>query len=126
MGKARGEGSRWFRYLSKIALAIILPVFSAFVCGFAQSSTRSVSGIVTDREGDPLPSSVVQIEDTVTLNIRSFITRNDGAYYFMDLSPDRDYMIRARLPERVGAGQDSKPFRFAQGSERQSEDRCFE
>jgi hypothetical protein len=84
------------RYLSKIALAIILPVFTAFVCGFAQSSTRSVSGIVTDREGAPLPSSVVQIEDTATLDIRSFITGSDGAYYFMDLSPDRDYMIRAR------------------------------
>ena len=84
------------RYLSKIALAIILPVFAAFECGFAQSSTRSVRGIVTDREGAPLPSSVVQIEDTVTLNIRSFITGNDGAYYFMDLTPDRDYMIRAR------------------------------
>lgn len=80
----------------KTALAVSLLVFSAFVCGLAQSSARSVRGIVTDREGPPLPSCVVQIEDTATLGIRSFITGNDGAYHFMNLDPDGEYVIRAR------------------------------
>lgn len=84
-----------FQYLRKTRLSIIVLVVSAFVCGSAQSLTRSVRGIMTGREGAPLGSAVVQIEDTATLSIRSFVTRNDGAYYFMDLSPDRDYIIRA-------------------------------
>jgi len=84
------------RYLSKTAVAIIVTLFAGFASGFAQSLTRSVRGIITDREGTPLASAVVQIEDTGTLSIRSFVTRKDGVYYFMDLSPDQDYTIRAR------------------------------
>ena len=80
----------------KTALVILFLVFSAFVCVSAQGLARSVRGIVTDRDGAPLVSSVVQIEDEGTLSIRSFITGNDGFYYFLDLSPDRDYLIRAR------------------------------
>ena len=80
----------------KTALPIVFLVFSVFVCGFAQGSARSVRGIVTDREGAPLASAVVQIEDTATLGIRSYLTGNDGTYHFMDLDPDRDYTIRAR------------------------------
>jgi hypothetical protein len=79
----------------KAALAMTFLVFSGFPCGLAQSAARSVVGIVSDREGSPLPSCVVQIEDTATLGIRSYITGNDGAYHFMDLDPDRDYMMRA-------------------------------
>jgi hypothetical protein len=51
---------------------------------------------VVDREGLPLPAAVVQIEDLTSLQVRSFITREDGAYYFCDLDPDRDYKLRAR------------------------------
>lgn len=78
----------------KTTLAIVLFMFAATVCGFAQSSTRCVRGIVTDRNGNPL-ASVVQIEDMLTLEIRSFVAGNDGTYYFTHLSPDRDYIIRA-------------------------------
>ena len=80
----------------RTALAIVVFVSSLFVCGFAQGSARSVRGVVTDRVGAPLASAVVQIEDTATLGIRSYLTGNDGTYYFMDLDPDRDYTIRAR------------------------------
>ena len=87
----------WNRTQAVAALAFIfLSVAGPLVCGYAQSSARSVRGIVTDREGTPLSSSVVEIEDTATLRIRSFIAGNDGAYYFMGLSPDGDYKLRAR------------------------------
>jgi hypothetical protein len=81
--------------MHKTAIPIIVLVLSPFVSGFAQSEARCVRGIVTDREGAPLGSAVAQIEDTASLRIRSFVTRNDGAYYFMELGPDRDYIIRA-------------------------------
>ena len=81
--------------VSTVALAIILSVAVPFVRGSAQTVARSVRGVVTDREGTPLPSTVVQIEDTATLYVRSFITRNDGSYFFVDLDPDRDYILKA-------------------------------
>jgi hypothetical protein len=91
------DKASWNQTQAVSALAFIfLSVAGPPVCGYAQSSARSVRGIVTDRDGAPLPSSVVEIEDTATLRIRSFIAGNDGAYYFMGLSPDGDYKLRAR------------------------------
>jgi Carboxypeptidase regulatory-like domain len=75
---------------------IVLMVFVALACGFAQSSPRAVRGIVVDREGAPLRGAIVQIEDLASLEIRSFVTQEHGVYYFMDLSPDRDYKLQAR------------------------------
>ena len=52
----------------------------------AQDS-RSVSGIVADNRGNPLPGAAVQIENSRTLEIASYLTRDDGKYYFHQLSP---------------------------------------
>jgi len=37
----------------------------------------------------------VQLKNTKTLQIRSFITRDNGAYYFHGLNTDVDYELRA-------------------------------
>ncbi len=60
---------------------------------------RSVDGTVTDLAGNKLPGSVVQVENTVTLNIQSYITRADGEYHFKDLSPDVDFVLRAHYKQ---------------------------
>ena len=99
-----------FRYMHKTAIPIIVLVLSPFVSGFAQSEARCVRGIVTDREGAPLGSAVVQIEDTATLGIRSFITGHGGAYYFMGLSPDRDYIIKAHYGNVWGRAKTLSQF----------------
>jgi hypothetical protein len=39
--------------------------------------------------------AVVQLKDTKTLRIRSFITLADGGYYFHGLSTETDYEIKA-------------------------------
>jgi hypothetical protein len=39
--------------------------------------------------------AVVQLKNTKTLQIRSFITKDDGTYHFYDLSPDIDYELKA-------------------------------
>lgn len=74
----------------------MLLIVIASMCAFGQSSTRTVRGVVVDREGNALPAAVVQIEDLSSLQVRSFITMASGAYYFCDLNPDRDYRLRAR------------------------------
>ena len=61
----------------------------------AQSSTRDVHGVVTEQGGEPLRGAVVELKDTQTLAIRSFITTRDGAYHFSDLNADAFYELRA-------------------------------
>ena len=56
---------------------------------------RSVQGTVTDSAEKGVAGAVVQLKNTKTLQIRSFITKDQGAYYFNSLSPDVDYELRA-------------------------------
>jgi len=60
-----------------------------------ENSTRSVQGSVVDNSKQPVSGAVVQIKDTKTLQIRSFITDAQGKYHFTGLSPNVDYELRA-------------------------------
>jgi len=60
------------------------------------TNTRMVQGIVTDGSGAPVAKAVVQLKDTKTLQIRSFITEADGSYHFAGLSPNVDYELKAQ------------------------------
>jgi hypothetical protein len=57
---------------------------------------RTVRGTVKDQAGHVLAGAVVQIEDRATLQIRSFVTQDDGAYHFGDISADITYHLRAK------------------------------
>jgi hypothetical protein len=70
-----------------------------------ERQTRSVQGVVTSNEEAPLEGAVVQLKDTKTLQIRSFITKQNGTYHFHSLNPDVDYELRA---EHQGASSGSK------------------
>jgi len=61
-------------------------------------SLRTVQGTVTDAAGNPVDGAIVQLKDTKTLQIRSFVTQQKGAYYFHGLSPNVDYEVRADYP----------------------------
>ena len=67
--------------------------------------TRSVQGVVSDNKDNPLDGAVVQLKDTKTLQIRSFITKQNGTYHFHSLNPDIDYELKA---EHQGASSGSK------------------
>ncbi len=60
-----------------------------------EDSLRTVEGTVTDANDNPLDGTIVQLKNTKTLQIRSFVTQQHGAYYFHGLSPDVDYEIHA-------------------------------
>jgi type 1 fimbria pilin len=79
-----------------LALAVASPVF-AQVNRAAQdnANTRSVQGTVADTTNKPVDGAVVQLKDTKTLQIRSFITKGDGLYHFHGLSSNVDYELRA-------------------------------
>lgn len=56
---------------------------------------RSVSGTVTDPAGMPIAGAVVQLKNLKTLQIRSFIAKDNGQYFFYGLSTDIDYELKA-------------------------------
>lgn len=70
-----------------------------------ERQTRSVQGVVTADGDTPVEGAVVQLKDTKTLQIRSFITKQGGTYHFHGLSSDVDYELRA---EHQGSSSGSK------------------
>src|SRR5579863_1332979 len=58
-------------------------------------NVRTVQGTVYDANDAAVNGAVVQLKNTKTLQIRSFITKENGAYYFHGLSPDVDYELKA-------------------------------
>ena len=69
------------------------------------TNTRSVQGVVTDASGKPVSGAVVQLKDTKTLQIRSFITQDDGSYHFAGLNTNTEYELKA---DHDGATSGSK------------------
>ncbi|HEX4227918.1 MAG TPA: carboxypeptidase-like regulatory domain-containing protein [Bryobacteraceae bacterium] len=59
------------------------------------TTTRSVDGVVTGPNGEPVAGAVVLLKDSKTLQVRSFITLKDGSYHFYGLSKDISYDLRA-------------------------------
>jgi Carboxypeptidase regulatory-like domain len=84
------------------AIVLVLALLICVSAGLAQKSkkgddqsSRSVQGMVTSAEDTSVAGAVVQLKNTKTLQIRSFITKEDGSYYFNGLSPDVDYELKA-------------------------------
>jgi len=81
---------------------LALTALTVLTCAAAASDknsdngTRAVEGIVTGSDSQPVSGAVVQLNDTKTLQIRSFITKADGTYHFAGLSTNDDYEIHAQ------------------------------
>jgi hypothetical protein len=78
------------------------------------ATERALSGFVTDAAGKPVSGAVVQLKNTRTLQVRSFITRDKGDYYFSGLSKDVDYELKAQSQGHASSQKtlssfDSKP-----------------
>jgi len=59
--------------------------------------TRTLQGLVTDAAEKPVPDAVVQLKDLRTLQIRSYLTKEDGTYHFAGLKTDTDYQVKASV-----------------------------
>ena len=60
-----------------------------------EAAMRTVEGVVTNPDESIAAGAVVQLKNMKTLQIRSFITQQDGVYHFYELSPDIDYELKA-------------------------------
>ena len=54
---------------------------------------------MTSADDKPVAGAVVQLKDMRTLQVRSFITLDDGQYHFTGLRIDIDYELTARSGE---------------------------
>jgi hypothetical protein len=73
-------------------------------------SERPVSGFVTDADGKPVTGAIVQLKNTRTLQVRSYITREKGDYYFAGLSKDVDYELKAQSNGKTSAAKTLSSF----------------
>ncbi len=62
---------------------------------------RAVAGYVRTSSEDAVEGAVVQLKDTKSLKVRSFITKEDGAYRFYGLSGNVDYELRANFKDMI-------------------------
>jgi hypothetical protein len=78
------------------------------------AAERPLAGFVTDADGKPIADAIVQLKNTRTLQVRSFITREKGDYFFAGLNKDVDYEVKATFnghtsPTRTLSSFDTKP-----------------
>ncbi len=59
------------------------------------STTRTISGSVVDKAGNPLPRAVVQLKNTKNLQIVSQFTDEGGQFHFRNLNTNTDYEVQA-------------------------------
>ncbi len=81
---------------SPVAIAVLLATLA-----LAGPGGRSVSGVVTDKRGNLLPGAVVEIDNSVTKDIQSYIVQQDGKYHFNDLNPDVEFVLHAQYKGHV-------------------------
>jgi CDP-diacylglycerol pyrophosphatase len=81
--------------VTMVALAAGMVVAHAQKKSKEELNARTVQGTVVDADDKRVPGAVVQLKDMRTLQVRSFIAQNDGAYHFSGLKPDVDYQLKA-------------------------------
>ena len=83
--------------IKKLATVVIVLALASFA--FAQKNKgpaeKTVTGVVSDAAGTPVPGAVVQLKNMKTLQIRSFIAREKGDFVFQGLGADVDWEIKA-------------------------------
>jgi hypothetical protein len=61
-----------------------------------EATLRILQGTVFDQEDKPVVGAVVQLKDVRTLQMRSYISKENGEYHFSSLKIDDDYEVEAR------------------------------
>ena len=61
-----------------------------------EANSRNVQGLITGADEKPIGGAVVQLKDMRSLQVRSFITQDDGTYHFSGLKGDVEYQLTAK------------------------------
>jgi hypothetical protein len=79
---------------------LLLAVLASLAAAGQYVETRTIQGTVTDQAGRPVEGAVVKLKNTQTLQIRSYITGNDGKFSFHGLNSRVDYRVTAESDGR--------------------------
>lgn len=60
------------------------------------SDARTISGLVKDKNDNPIRGAIVQLKDMKTSKVVDFPTKDDGKFVFHDLRMDIDYELTAK------------------------------
>ncbi len=74
------------------------------------ANQRTIEGLVSDAEKNPVQRAIVQLKDTRTLQIRSFVTQADGIFRFAGLRTDTDYEVKATFGDLSSASKRVSSF----------------
>lgn len=99
----------WFLFFAVVLMLAVGPA-RAQNQKKGSDQTRSVQGVVTGPDEKPVVGAVVQLKNTKTLQIRSFLSQQDGTYYFHGLSPDIDYELTARTDDAASGTKTLSSF----------------
>jgi hypothetical protein len=85
---------------SRAALTVVLAMACAGLLSAQKKekddpTVRNLQGQVVGPDDKPVAGAVVQLKDTRTLQVRSFITLETGDYRFSGLRADTDYEVKA-------------------------------
>jgi hypothetical protein len=104
-----------FRFVRLILIAALAVLCASLAVGQKKKTnedegSRNLQGMVTDAEDKPVAGAVVQLKDLRTLQIRSYLTKEDGNYHFAGLKADTDYQVKANLGEAASGNKTLSVF----------------
>ena len=73
-------------------------------------TSRTVVGLVTDKNDTPIADAIVYLKDTKSLTIKSYVSQKDGTYRFNALSPNIDYELYAQKDSKKSATRKLSQF----------------
>ena len=85
--------------IKRFGVVLLAVLLAGFLFGQKKEKApaeRSVTGIVTAADGAAVAGAIVQLKNMKTLQVRSFIAKEKGDYYFHGLSTDVDYELTAQ------------------------------
>ncbi len=86
------------------ALGLALVAHSPALMAQSRDTLRAVEGTVHDSDGNAVNGAIVQLKDMKSLQIRSFITRENGAFVFQGIKKSVEYELKAKHQDK-----ESKP-----------------
>ena len=93
--------------------SVVLLAFTAAVVMAQDFGVKQLQGKVFTASGAPINGAIVYLENTRNNDIKSYISDNNGAYHFANLSADTDYSVWAafkgkKSPTKTVSSFDSK------------------
>ncbi|MBI4463981.1 MAG: carboxypeptidase regulatory-like domain-containing protein [Acidobacteria bacterium] len=78
--------------------------------GQERNGRKNLSGQVADKQGKGLSQAVVYLKNKKTLEVKTFISNEQGNYRFNGLDPDTDYAVHAEYQGAVSRDRSVSSF----------------